>query len=554
MTAALLANSSAFLVSFYKPVLLFLTFLPWLWLVSAKLDKDARFYRLNQQLYNGIYMSSALAALAAMLLVPIFWIGWPLGILILFAPIYAYLQIRNREVPESARFVLTGESLSAKFSRARRERALKAASLQFKDPQGKLRTAAPRNEPGFAVHMQAEDVILPALAARATQLDLAVGSSGNIVAQTIDGVRYKRESLPAESALPLLDYLKDLGCLDVEDRRRRQAAEVVMSGPSGNTKLTMITAGSSAGQELRLIFDRAKQLDKPIDGLGLLPSQLETLRVLEQTEERNGLVLVGAPAGHGLSTSVYSLVGRHDAYTSNIKTLEHEILTELAGVDQVRWDPDNPDVDYATNLQSILRRDPDVVMISEAIDVETARAVAESGLNGPLLYVPQRAAAVTEQIQQWAKIVGDVKVAMSGLRAVINQRLLRLVCPNCRQAFQPTAEQLQKLGLPQDKVGQLHQASGKIQVKSKIELCPVCAGSGYLGQTGVLGGPAQGRGRGDDHRGGGPRPDPGPQGQGPAAGEPRRRHLASTVAPAGRGTTNQSPSPCISSSSTFCAS
>jgi len=486
MTAALLATSSAFLVSFYKPLLMFLTFLPWLWLISSKLDKDAQYFHLNRHLYNAIYMGAAVAALAAMLLVPIFWVGWPLGALILFAPVYAYWQIRNREVPESQRFLLTGDSIAERLTRAKHKRAAKAASLQFKDPEGNLHTAPPRDEPGFAVHMLAEDLILPALAARVARVDLAVGSQGNVVAQTIDGVRYKRAPVPAELGLPLVDYLKGLGCLDIEDRRRWQTADVRMSGPAGGSSLTLITAGSSAGQELRLIFDRANQVQKPFDGLGLLPGQLEALSVFQDVEERHGLVLFGAPAGHGLSTTGYSLVGRHDAYTSNIKTLEREILAELDGVDQLQWDPSNPDVDYATNLQSILRRDPDVVLISETIDKETARSAAEPGLRGPLMYVPQRASSVSEQLQQWAKVVGSVKVATKGLRAVINQRLLRTVCPNCRQAFQPSAEQLQKLGLPQDKVGQLFQASGKIQVKNKIETCPVCGGTGYLGQTGVF--------------------------------------------------------------------
>ncbi|MHC4968729.1 MAG: ATPase, T2SS/T4P/T4SS family, partial [Planctomycetota bacterium] len=406
MTAVLLATSSAFLVSFYKPLLMFLTFLPWLWLISSKLDKDALYFHLNRHLYNAIYMGAAVAALAAMLLVPIFWVGWPLGAVILFAPVYAYWQIRNREVPESQRFLLTGDSIAERLTRAKRRRAAKAASLEFKDPQGNLHTAPPRDEPGFAVHMAAEDLILPALAARATRVDLAVGASGNVVAHTVDGVRYKLAPLPTESALPLVDYLKALGCLDVEDRRRWQTADVRMSGPAGNTWLTVITAGSSAGQELRLIFDRANQVQKPFDGLGLLPGQLEALSVFQEMEDRHGLVLFGAPAGQGLTTTGYSLVGRHDAYTSNIKTLEHEILAELDGVDQLQWDPSNPDVDYATNLQSILRRDPDVVLISEKIDKETARAAAEPGVRGPLMYVPQRAASVTEQLQQWAKIVG----------------------------------------------------------------------------------------------------------------------------------------------------
>jgi type II secretory ATPase GspE/PulE/Tfp pilus assembly ATPase PilB-like protein len=486
MSAALLANSTAYLISFYKPLLMFLTFLPWLWLISSKLDKDARYYHLNHQLYNAIYMGTALAALAAMLLVPIFWVGWPLGALILFAPIYAYWQIRNREVPESERFVLTGESIAERLSKARQKRAAKAASLEFKAPGGKWQTAPPRSEPGFAIHMLAEDLLMPALAARATQVDLAVGPQSNVVAQTVDGVRYKLEPIAGTSALAVLDYLKSLAGLDVEDRRRRQTATIRIRGTVDENTLSMITAGSSKGQELRLYFDRSKQLNKPIDGLGLLPAQLESLRPFEEIDQRYGVVLFAAPPGNGLTTTGYSLIGRHDAYTSNIKTLEHEILTVLDGVDQVQWDPSNPDVDYATNLQSILRRDPDVVLVSHQMDAETARTVAEPGLKGPLLYVPQRASSVAEQLQQWAKIVGNVKTAMHGLRAVINQRLARTVCPNCRQAFTPSPEQLQKLGLPQDKVGQLYQASGKILIKRKIETCPVCGGTGFFGQTGVF--------------------------------------------------------------------
>ncbi|MHC4220516.1 MAG: ATPase, T2SS/T4P/T4SS family, partial [Planctomycetota bacterium] len=419
MTAALIANSSAYLVSFYKPLLIFVTYLPWLWLVSAKLDKDARFFHLNHRMFNSIFMATALGALAVMLLVPIFWIGWPLGIVLLASPIYAYWQIRNREVPEGRQFYLTGETITARLTQRKRARAAKAASLLFKDPKEKVRTAPPKDEPGFAVHMLAEDVLVPALAARATQVDMVAPSKGGIaITQTVDGVRYKRESVPAESAVPLIDYIKDLACLDVEDRRRRQTAEMRLTGPGGNVQVTVITAGSSSGQEMRLFFDRARTLQKPVDGLGLLPAQLEPLRIVEEIEERHGVVLFGAPAGQGLTTTGYSLVDRHDAYTSNIKTLEREVMAWLDGVDQVQWDPANPDLDYPSHLQSILRRDPDVVLTSEVADAETARTAAEPGLEGPLMYIPQRAAGVGEQIQQWARLVGDVKMAARGLRFV----------------------------------------------------------------------------------------------------------------------------------------
>ena len=179
-------------------------------------------------------------------------------------------------------------------------------------------------------------------------------------------------------------------------------------------------------------------------------------------------------------------MSRHDAYTSNIKTLEREIQALIDGVDQAQWDPNNPDVDYATNLQSILRRDPDVVLLASLADNETARIAAAPGLQGPLIYIPQQAKTISEQIRRWVKYVGDLKIAARTLRAVTNQRLVRTLCPNCRHPYQPTPQQLKRMNLPAKKVSQLYRANGKVQVKNKIESCPVCGGTGYLGQTGAF--------------------------------------------------------------------
>jgi general secretion pathway protein E len=207
---------------------------------------------------------------------------------------------------------------------------------------------------------------------------------------------------------------------------------------------------------------------------------------LEQPHERHGIVLIGAPPGHGVTTTSYAFLARHDAYTSNVKTLEREVHVTLEGVDQIQWDPSNPDIDYATNLQSILRRDPDIVLTAEILDSETARVAADPGIQGPLIYIPQPVPSITDQIRDWVKKVGDVKVATKALRMVTNQRLLRSLCPNCRQAYQPTPEQIKKLNLPAKKVTELFRAGGKVQVKNRIEDCPVCGGSGYLGQTAVF--------------------------------------------------------------------
>ena len=96
---------------------------------------------------------------------------------------------------------------------------------------------------------------------------------------------------------------------------------------------------------------------------------------------------------------------------------------------------------------------------------ETARVAVDPGMKGPLIYVQQPLASIEEQIRDWVKRVGDLKDATKALRAVINQRLMRALCPNCRQAYQPSPEQIKKLNLPAKKVGQLHRASGKVQVE-----------------------------------------------------------------------------------------
>lgn len=479
----MLAQSAVFLVSFWKPLLMVPPFLAWAWLISTKLDKDAKRYHLNFMLWNSLHVAAGVAALIVMLVVPIFFVGWVAGMILLAAPILAYWHIRNQAVPEWQKFSLSGAGIAESLEARRKRRATREALIRFADGRGKDVPVPLKDDPLLPIHVLAEDLLGPAVASRASRLELIVGPSGTTILQTIDGIKYKRQPLPTESGTALIDFFKSIAKLDVQDRRRRQSGLFHMSSTGAPIAISLATEGSSTGLRALLEFDRARRILKPFDGLGLLPSQLEGLRTLEVAHERHGIVLLGAPPGQGLSTSGYSFLNRHDAYTSNIKTLEREILTEIDGVDQVQWDPNNPAVDYATNLQSILRRDPDIVMTGEIPDGETARVASQPGMTGPLIYVPQRAESIAEQVSTWVGRVGDIKQATRGLRAVVNQRLLRSLCPNCRQAYQPTAEQLKKLNLPAGKVKQLYRKTGKVQVKNKIEDCPVCGGTGYLGQT-----------------------------------------------------------------------
>ncbi len=484
MTVTLTLAEAQILISFITPLLMFAAFVPWAWLISTRLEKDARYFHLNYRQWNTIYLVSGAAALAVMLGVKWFALGFPIGVLLLVGPLFAYQYVRNREVPEEKQFSLfSREKFAERMEERRAKRAASSVAFRFVDHDGVERTVPAKEDTASVTYELAENIIGHAVEGRASKLEMTITQNAANFAHTTDGVRYRQEPMAQDVGLKVLDYLKDVAGLDVSDRRKRQIGEFRIAGPSVQSKLTLTTFGSSNGVSLRIDFDRHDRLVKPIDGLGLLPAQLEALRSLEPEHERHGVVLVGAPQGHGISTSAYSFVNRHDPYTSNIKTLELEIETRLDGVDQAQFDPGNPDVDYATQLQSILRRDPDIVLLFDDGEPSTAQNANDPGLKGPLIYVTRHAPTIGDQIRDWCQRIGDVKAATSALRAVTNQRLLRTLCPNCRQPYTPTAEQLQKLGLQADKVSQLFRHSGQVQERNKIETCPICNGAGYLGQT-----------------------------------------------------------------------
>lgn len=483
MSTMFLAQASGVMaLSWWKALLFFFPFIGWAWLIGNKLDKDARFHHLNVTAWNSAHLIAGLIAFGAMLFLPIFWAGWPVGVAILYAPIMVYWKIRNEAVPVNQQFYLTGATIAERFESRRVKKAARNALIQFKNSKG-IELAVPmKDDPEYPVHMLSEDLLGPAIDDRATRLELNVTPKGCAIARTVDSVRFRSDPINTDDALKIIDYIKGIAGLDVEDRRRRQKGQCQLIGPDGKVELTLTTAGSSSGQSLRIDFDLQNQINKPFDLLGMLPAQLEVMRALEEGHERHGTFLVGAPHGQGLTTTCYALLSRHDAYIANIKTLEREILLRLDGPDQIQFDPSNPDIDYATNLLSILRRDPDVVLTAEAKESEVAQIIAESNLDGPLIYVPQVLGSIVDQIRTWVKLVGNVREATSGLRMVSNQRLLRKLCSNCRQAYQPTPDQLRKLNLPPNKVKELYKAGGKIEIKGKIENCQICKGSGYLGQ------------------------------------------------------------------------
>jgi type II secretory ATPase GspE/PulE/Tfp pilus assembly ATPase PilB-like protein len=473
-----------FLTSFVKPTLILGTLIPYCW-IASKVEADTRKYLLPIAMWNGILVGAAVVGLLAALLIPIFWAGWPVMIMILAGTMWGYWQYRDKRVPANAKFQIVSEGLRKSMEDRKAKKAIAESTIKFFTPSGKPFPVPQRETPEHAVHMSLEAILEPALSRRVSRLDLVATAPQQplVPIHSIDGVRAKAEAISPQAAVEAIDYLKKIAGLNLDDRRRKQTAEIKMSGPTRDVSATVSVWGSSAGPALRVDFDRAKSLQVSFDSLGLLPQQSEALKAFLDTGRRHGVMLISALPGQGLTTTAYSLLGRHDAYTCNIKTLEKNVELQLEGVDHAQFNPSNPTVDFATNLQSILRRDPDIVFVSEVTDPNAGRIASNPGIAGPLIYVGIPAESVGAAVSEWFRAVGDLKAAAKGIVGVTHQRLIRKVCEACRQPLQPTPDLLKRIGVPQGKSVNLFRANGKVQVKNRVEDCPVCQGTGFFGMS-----------------------------------------------------------------------
>ncbi|MCE2883075.1 MAG: Flp pilus assembly complex ATPase component TadA [Planctomycetaceae bacterium] len=485
MTAPAILAEALILMSVAKP-LLFLAAVIAYARFAAKLELDARFFNLPVLAWNFAYVGVLAVALVATIFIPIFWIGWILSVALLAGTLFGYWKFRNKRVPETAKFHLGGGALTKAIEARKKASAEKSASVFFIRADKSREPVPQKEDPALGVYLAVESVLAAPLEARASRVDLVSSQGGVAVSMLVDGVRVKRDSLAPDVGNAVIDMLKRIAGLDVNDRRRRQAGAFRMDGESGSSSVAITSIGSSGGQSIRLDFDREQRVIKAFESLGLEPSQLEALRKFEDVGLRRGVILVSAPAGQGLTTLGYSLISRHDAYTSNVKTLEREMLARVEGVDHTVFSPQPGAEDFGAMLTKIIRRDPDVVLCGDISEPGSAKAATLMGMQSPLVYVLVPADSMATAIATWMQAVGDPKVATKSLSAVVHQRLMRTLCPNCKSPFTPAPEQAKKLGIPSGKQVELYRPSGKVQVKNRIEDCPVCQGSAYFGQEGIF--------------------------------------------------------------------
>lgn len=272
-------------------------------------------------------------------------------------------------------------------------------------------------------------IIAKAIQRHSSDIHLEPEESGVMVRYRIDGVLQNDSLIPRTLALPLAARIKIMARLDIADRLRPQDGRARVTIASGHVDLRISTLPAALGEKVVIRILDARQTVLALDALGL--SSDEAHRIETLLEAREGLVCVTGPTGSGKTTTLYSIVRHIQRRGVNIVTVEDPVEYRLQGIVQVQVN-DKTGLTFPAALRSILRQDPDVILIGEVRDRETAQMAVQAALTGHLVLTTLHTIDAASAIIRLADVgIAAYKIA-AALKGVVAQRLIRRLCSRCR--------------------------------------------------------------------------------------------------------------------------
>lgn len=294
----------------------------------------------------------------------------------------------------------------------------------------------------------------------------------------IDGVMVDVSKVPSEIGIKLSALVKVLSDIDISQRTSVQeghfaskipGAQGGRSGGFRRADYRVSFAPAMFGQKLVVrVFDAANAPLK-VDNLQLPRWMLDAVK--HELQKEAGMLLVCGPTGSGKTTTLYSLVRSSDLARKNVVTIEDPVEVQLEGVTQIQVD-EGQDKTFSTLLRSVLRQDPDAILVGEIRDSETARIAMQAAITGHLVFSTVHTTNCIGSIFRLLDLGVEPYLVAQGLHIVIAQRLVRQLCQFCKKPVKPTAEILDKMGLAGQGVSQIFDPKG----------CPRCLGTGFAGR------------------------------------------------------------------------
>ncbi len=450
--------------------------------------RDSERLRLQQPRYSFIMMSVGAAGACLMLFlhISLVFIGL-IGLGVAFA---LYLVRRNLAVSEEQR-VLTRAHLNYLWRMLAARLHLRAdagaaagaakgahedkTTIQLLRKDGKsleALTESRRSDTSSDAVLSVKELIESAALSRATDIHLEPKQTELQARFRIDGILHNVPSYAQELAAPMVSSIKVLADMDIAERRKPQDG-TFMGRLAGRTlDFRVATAPTVHGETMVIrILDREGGILK-LEKLGLLTDHLEAARRIAHYP--HGMFIVSGPTGAGKSTTLYAILQEIDAFQRNILTIEDPIEYRLDNVSQTQVNV-KAGVTFAGALRSSLRQDPDVIMVGEIRDAETAKVACQAAMTGHLVLSTLHANDSITSVFRLMDLGVEPYFISSSLSAVLAQRLVRVLCTHCKEAYVPEPDFLRKIGVPEGRQIQLYKAVG----------CDQCQGTGYHGRIGI---------------------------------------------------------------------
>ena len=310
---------------------------------------------------------------------------------------------------------------------------------------------------------------------RASDIHIEPQDRHLLVRFRIDGLLHEIQKLPKWTQGAIVSRIKVLSNLDIAEKRAPQDGRLVVEIRGRRVDMRVSTLPTTHGEKvvIRVVDQQRASMD--LDGIGFLPDDLTHVkRFLDRPQ---GILLVTGPTGSGKSTLLYAALRHVQHETKNIVTVEDPVEFQIPGINQVHVD-EKAKKTFPAALRAILRQDPDVIMIGEIRDKETAQIAFRASVTGHLVLTTVHTNDAASAVTRLIDLGLEPFMVASSLIGVISMRLVRTLCPRCRETYEVSASNLSRLGVREIAEGSVSLTRGRG--------CPHCRETGYHGRTGIF--------------------------------------------------------------------
>ncbi|MDI9460744.1 MAG: GspE/PulE family protein [Saccharofermentanales bacterium] len=306
----------------------------------------------------------------------------------------------------------------------------------------------------------------------ASDIHMEPRENGFVIRMRIDGVLHEMFTVPQNLQSSVISRVKIMGEMDIAERRIPQDGRSHIRVRGRDIDLRISTLPTKYGEKVVIRFLEKSESLLTSDGIGLAGKLLDSYNQL--IANTNGVILIAGPTGSGKTTTMYTMVNELNREEVNLVTLEDPIEYNIDGVNQVQIN-EKVGMTFANGLRSILRQDPDIIAVGEIRDGETAEIAMRAAITGHLVLSTIHTNSALATLDRLLDIGVEPYLIAGALKGVVAQRLLRKICPSCKEAYTPGEDELVSMGLDPDrsKDVRFYRGTG----------CPDCLGTGYRGRT-----------------------------------------------------------------------